>query len=98
MNVDREYIIVLYEIYKDLLNDKERNYFEYYFYEDYSLNEIADLYEVSKSYASKYLNKINNKLINYEKSLKIKNKKDKIVDCLKEIKNDELKNKILELL
>ena len=63
MNIDRDYIILLYEIYKKLLNDKEKNYFEYYFYEDYSLNEIAELYKVSKAYSSKYLNKVIDKLI-----------------------------------
>ena len=56
---NREYIIALYEIYKELLNEKERNYFEYYYFEDYSMQEIADLYKVSKAYASKYLDKIN---------------------------------------
>ena len=50
---NREYITTLYEIYKELLNEKERNYFEYYYFEDYSMQEIADLYSVSKAYASK---------------------------------------------
>ena len=68
---NREYITTLYEIYKELLNEKERNYFEYYYFEDYSMQEIAELYKVSKAYASKYLNKINDKIINYEKILKI---------------------------
>ena len=95
---NREYIIKLYEIYKDLLNEKEKSYFEYYFYEDYSLNEIADLYDVSKAYASKYLNKINNKLLKYEKSLKINDKKEKLTDYLNEIDNKEIRNKIEELL
>ena len=31
---NREYITTLYEIYKELLNEKERNYFEYYYFED----------------------------------------------------------------
>ena len=48
--IEREYIVNLYLIYKELLNEKERNYFEYYYFEDYSLGEIADLYEVSRSY------------------------------------------------
>lgn len=98
MNIDREYIVKLYDIYKYLLNDKERNYFEYYFYEDYSLNEIAELYEVSRAYASKYLTKINNKLIKYEKSLNINNKSNKIRELLDDIKDKELKSKIEELL
>lgn len=95
MNIDRDYIILLYEIYKKLLNDKEKNYFEYYFYEDYSLNEISELYKVSKAYASKYLNKVINKLIKYESLLSINERNNKIREI---IKNSEIKNKVEELL
>ena len=95
---NREYITSLYEIYKELLNEKERNYFEYYYFEDYSMQEIADLYKVSKAYASKYLNKINDKIINYEKILKINDRNSKIIDLLKNVKDSELKSKIIELL
>lgn len=95
---NREYVIALYEIYKELLNEKERNYFEYYYFEDYSMQEIADLYKVSKAYASKYLNKINDKIINYEKILKINDRNSKIIDLLKNVNDSELKSKIIELL
>ena len=95
---NREYIIALYEIYKELLNEKEKNYFEYYYFEDYSMQEIADLYKVSKAYASKYLNKINDKIISYEKILKINDRNSKIIDLLKNVNDSELKSKIIELL
>ncbi len=95
MNIDRDYIIILYEIYKKLLNEKEKNYFEYYFYEDYSLNEIAEVYKVSKAYSSKYLNKVIDKLINYESLLGINERNNKIRKILE---NNELKDKIEELL
>ena len=95
---NREYIIALYEIYKELLNEKERNYFEYYYFEDYSMQEIAELYKVSKAYASKYLNKINDKIISYEKILKINDRNSKIIDLLKNVNDSELKSKIIELL
>ena len=95
---NREYITTLYEIYKKLLNEKERNYFEYYYFEDYSLSEIADLYEVSRSYASKYLNQITNKLTKFEEILKINNRNIKIKELLTSIKDDEVRSKIEELL
>ena len=98
MNIDREYIIILYEIYKNLLTDKERNYFEYYFYEDYSLNEIAEIFDVSKAYASKCLNQINNKLIKYEESLKINKKNNDIKSYLNTIKDNKIKEQIEDLL
>ena len=95
---NREYITTLYEIYKELLNEKERNYFEYYYFEDYSMQEIADLYKVSKAYASKYLNQIIDKIVNYEKILKINGRNSKIIEILKNIKDEDIKSKIIELL
>ena len=62
------------------------------------MQEIADLYKVSKAYASKYLNKINDKIINYEKILKINDRNSKIIDLLKNVNDSELKSKIIELL
>ena len=98
MNIDREYIVTLYEIYKNLLTEKEKNYFEYYFYEDYSLNEIAEVYEVSKAYASKYLNNVNKKILKYEDLLNINSKNIKIKEYLKNINDAKIKEKIEDLL
>lgn len=95
---NREYITALYEIYKELLNEKERNYFEYYYFEDYSMQEIADLYKVSKAYASKYLNQIIDKIVNYEKILKINDRNSKIIEILKNVRDEDIKSKIIELL
>ena len=55
---EREYLLSLYEIYSNLLSEKEKSYFEYYYFEDYSLQEIADNNEVSKAYVGKYINGI----------------------------------------
>ena len=96
--IEREYIVNLYLIYKELLNEKEKNYFEYYYFEDYSLSEIADLYEVSRSYASKYLSQITSKLTKFEEILKINDRNIKIKELLTSIKDDEVRSKIEELL
>lgn len=96
--IEREYIVNLYLIYKEFLNEKERNYFEYYYFEDYSLGEIANLYEVSRSYASKYLNQITSKLIKFEEILKINDRNNIIKELLTSVKDDEVRSKIEELL
>ncbi len=96
--IEREYVVNLYLIYKEFLNEKERNYFEYYYFEDYSLGEIANLYEVSRSYASKYLNQITSKLIKFEEILKINDRNNKIKELLTSVKDDEVRSKIEELL
>ena len=79
------------------MTEREKNYFEYYYFEDYSMQEIADLYDVSKAYASKYLNQIVSKLEKYESLLELNKKSVKIKELIKDLPED-LKNKIEELL
>jgi len=94
---EREYLLSLYEIYSNLLTDKERSYFEYYYFEDYSLQEIADNNEVSKAYVSKIINNIEKKLFKYEESLNIYEKNNKIRSIINDLDSDT-KNKIESLL
>ena len=94
---EREYLLELYEIYKELLTDKKKEYFKDYYFEDLSLNEIANNNEVSKSYVSKVINSIEKELITYESKLKINNKSKKLKELIKELPSD-IKNKIEELL
>ncbi len=95
---DREYIENLYEVYKELLSNRERDYFENYYFEDYNLQEIADNNEVSKAYVGKYINSIEDKLYNYEKVLKLYEKTIKIRDVIKYIDDIETRIKIEEIL
>ncbi|MFV0469787.1 MAG: sigma factor-like helix-turn-helix DNA-binding protein, partial [Dysgonomonas sp.] len=46
---DKLEAIELYEIYSPLLSDKQREIFEHYYFEDMSIVEIADVFEVSKN-------------------------------------------------
>ena len=94
---EREYLLTLYEIYKDILTEKERSYFEYYYFEDFSMQEIADNNKVSKSYVGKFIKSIENKLINLENELKINDKNNKIREIIKEL-DDDLKDKIEEII
>ena len=96
--IERDYFVNLYTIYKDMLSEREKTYFEYYYYEDYSLTEIANIYKVSKAYVGKYLNKISNKLIKYESILNIDNKSKRIKEVIKDIHESDIKNKIEEIL
>lgn len=95
--IEREYILSLYEIYNKLLSEREKNYFEYYYFEDYSLQEIADVFEVSKSYASKYLNQIVDKLKEYEIKLELYKRNNNIREIIKNVSID-IKKQIEELL
>lgn len=67
--IEREKIIKLYDIYKNLLTDKQKQYFEYYYFEDLSLNEIGENLSVTKSLVGKTINTITDKLNEYDEKL-----------------------------
>jgi len=73
----------LYDIYGELLTEKQRMYFEYYYLQDYSLSEISDILNVSRNAVHMQLKNVVIHLENYESKLSIlKNKKHikKIID------------------
>lgn len=95
---EREKIIELYEIYKGLLTEKQRLYFENYYYEDLSLNEIADNNKVSKTLASKIINNTIKKLEHYEEILNFNYKENKLKNLLNKIDDSKIKTVIEEIL
>ena len=94
---EREYILELYETYNKLLTDKEKTYFEYYYFEDYSLQEIADNNEVSRAYVGKYINSIEDKLKRFEGALNLLDKSKKIKEIIVDL-DEKTKEKIEDLL
>ncbi|MBN2726799.1 hypothetical protein JXR74_05485 [Candidatus Mcinerneyibacteriota bacterium] len=82
---NREYIIDLYEIYKELLTSRQRQYFEYYYYEDYSLSEIAENFGVSRQAVQTALQKCNDNLQRFEKALSVYRKKEERNRALDEL-------------
>ena len=91
---ERLYLISLYDLYSNLLTDRQKTYFEEYYFNNLSLSEMAELYIVSRSAISKSLKEIETKLNNYEDNLKIYNKLNKVN---KIVKDEELKNKIEDI-
>ena len=91
----RNEIIKLYDIYHNLLTDKQKMYFEDYYYADLSLSEIADNYGVSRNAVHDQIKRTVNELEIYENKLKLKEKYTKISNLsLDEV----LKNEILDIL
>ena len=95
---DREYLIILYDYYEELLNDREKENFESYYFDNLSLGEISDNLGISRNAIHKSIKCVINKLYEYEKKLKLYQKNNKIKELLNEINNKEIKNKIEELL
>lgn len=75
---EREYIISLYEYYGKLLTNKQQCFFEDYYYENLTMEEISINNGISKNAVSKQLINIKNKLFNYESVLKLLYKANKI--------------------
>ena len=94
----KEYLNSLYDIYKDLFTPKQRSYFEAYFFDDLSLSEIALNYNVSRNAIFTALKTIETSLEEYENILKIKSKKEQILNVLDEIEVKEEKEKTIKIL
>ncbi len=76
----------LYDIYSKLLTKKQRLYFEYYFREDYSLGEIAEIFNVSRNAVHLQIKKVSTYLEDYEEKLNLLEKtnlRNKLLDELK---------------
>ena len=67
--MDRIYLIDLYDIYSDLLNDKQREYFELYYFDNLSLGEISDNIGISRNAIYKQIKTVENKIIFFEDKL-----------------------------
>ncbi len=86
----------LYDLYGSLLTDKQCQYFEDYYFHNLSFSEIADVYHISRNAAFKQVHTVVLKLDEYEKKLKLLQKKEKINNIAASISDsilsDELKN------
>ena len=63
------YYSELYNIYKCLFTEKQRNILELYYNENLSLSEISELKKVSKSYVGKVIKDGQMKLDYYEENI-----------------------------
>ncbi len=82
MMESREYFNSLYDIYKELLTEKEQIAFEEHYVEDLSMQEIADNLNVSKSNIGMIVKRTEQKLEEYERKLHILEKNTKIKEAL----------------
>ena len=90
----RDYLVILYDYYCELFNEKQREYFENYYLENLSLAEISDNLGVSRNAIHKVIQGMEEKLLFYEEKLELY-KKNKIICDIIELEND---NKIKEML
>ena len=94
----REYLIILYDFYSELLSDKQKEHFEDYYFNNLSLGEISENENVSRNAIHKSIKTAEEKLYFYEEKLGLYKKKKILEDIIKDIDNEEIKNKIREIL
>ena len=68
----------LYDLYGSLLTDKQKKYFEDYYFNNLSYSEMAENYKVSRNAVFKQLHITLEKLKEYEDKLLLLDKKRKI--------------------
>ena len=62
----------LYDLYGGLLTDKQREYFEDYYFNNLSFSEMAEDYDVSRNAVFKQVHIVIDKLNEYESILRLK--------------------------
>lgn len=88
----------LYDLYGCLLTEKQKEYFEDYYFNNLSLSEMAENYEVSRNAISKQLHIVIDKLNEYESKLALLNKKEQLINILDTISDNELKESLEKLI
>lgn len=76
----------LFDLYKKLLTEKQCEYFEYYYAEDYSLSEIAELLKVSRNAVYDQLKIVCGRLDEYEEKLDILKQREKLDRLAKQLR------------
>lgn len=87
----------LYDYYKELLTEKQREYFEQYFFDNLTLAEIAQNLDVSRNAVHKQLKEVEEKLLFYEEKLNLWEKRKKI-EAMIESLDERIKEQIIELI
>ena len=95
---EREYLIILYDFYSELLNDKQRQYFEDYYFNNLSLGEISENENVSRNAIHKSIKAVENKLYFYEEKLKLYQKSQELTNIANTIEDKNLKERIKNIL
>ena len=88
----------LYDIYGNLLTEKEQEAFHDYYQEDLSLSEIADNKNISRSAVQKMIKNVLEKLNYYEENLNIYKKNCQLSEVLKMDKIEDIKAKIEKII
>ncbi len=93
----RIYISDLYDLYGELLTDKQKEYFEEYYFDNLTLQEIGENHGISRNAIHKQIKETEEKLMHFEEVLNLYNKNKRIKEICNNL-DEDIKNKILDIL
>ena len=94
---NRVYLISLYDYYGELLTEKQKEYFEEYYFNNLSLAEISDNMQISRNAVFKQIKDSEKKLKFYEEKLKLYENSNKIKEIIKPL-DEKIQKEIKELI
>lgn len=94
----RDYLVILYDYYGELLNEDNKKYFEDYYFDNLSLGEIASNNGVSRNAVHKHIKNTETKLTFYEEKLGLYKKDKKLQEVIDKINDEKIKNEIKNIL
>jgi len=94
---ERDYLVILYDFYGELLTNRQKEYFEDYYFNNLSLSEISENLNISRNAIHKSLKNICDKLIDYEEKLQLYEKNIKLNEIINSISNQQLKDELKQL-
>ena len=92
------YLNILYDYYKELFTEKQQAYFEDYYYNDLSLSEIAENYNVSRNAVHNQLRIVENRLNELESILSLYKTKQNVIELLQGKIDEKLLEKIEDMM
>lgn len=91
-------LINLYDIYQDLLTEKQKAYFEQYYFDDFSITEISENFEVSRNAVHDQLKRTVQKIYDLEEKLALQQLARKRLKLLTLIQEKNTNQDIAELI
>lgn len=91
------YLNELFDMYQDLLTEKQQMYFKDYYFDNLSYGEISEKYGISRNAIFHQLKIIEEKLEVYEEKLKLLAKKKQIDDIIDLVKDKRIKDALKDI-
>lgn len=89
---DIVYYNALYDLYGSLLTEKQKEYFEDYYFHNMSYAEMAEDYDVSRNAMFKQVHIVIEKLEEYEEKLHLYQKKKKLLAISNQIVDEKIRD------